>query len=88
MREYCTESSRWRPEQLMHMRIPRLTLSHSGSEAPQSQHLSLPGNERILAMIRWVKEMLSQLFTTPCIASYSTQHWLCVCVTCKVVEYV
>ena len=39
----------------MQMRIPRLTLSHSGSGAPQSAHLSLPGKLRILKMMRYTK---------------------------------
>ena len=37
----------------MQMRIPRFTLSHVGSGAPQSQHLSLPGRLRILVTILW-----------------------------------
>ena len=50
--EYCTDSSRCLPEQWIHMRIPRLTLSQVGSGALQSQHLSLPGRLRILVTIR------------------------------------
>ena len=49
--EYCTLSSLCLPEQLMHIRIPRFTLSHSGSGWPQSAHLSLPGRLRIFSMI-------------------------------------
>ena len=51
MREYCTLSSLCLPEQLMHMRMPRFTESHSGSGAPQSTQRLLPGRLRILEII-------------------------------------
>lgn len=50
--EYCTPSSRCRPEQCIHISTPRLTDSHSGSCELQSQHLSLPGSALILVIMR------------------------------------